>query len=175
VLSVPGLGGPLSMFSFFGRASQVISVIFLSFILGAILAGITAFYYPSWFDQILDYASDLKGWLSNDWLPLEVNVWFKFLLKDEALVLMFFTVLARIILYTLFGLFNMLTASFRTPNLTRAEARDLISRNKALQRELEDERRARAAAENARVATHPPLQATPSGGSAQAGGLGGLG
>ncbi len=132
------------MFSFFGRTSQVISIIFLSFVLGAILAGLTAYYSPEWFDYILDSASDVKAWLSNDWLPLEVNVWFKFLLKDEALVLMFFTMAARVLLYVMFALFNTLTAAFRTPALSKYEVRALIDENKRLKGELQDAVRAAA-------------------------------
>ncbi len=106
---------------------------------------LTAYYSAGWFDSILDSASWLKAWLSNDWLPLEINVWFKFLLKDEALVLMFFTMLARIVLYALFGVFNMITASFRTPALSRGEVRALLDDNKRLKYELEDAVRAKAA------------------------------
>jgi len=132
------------MYQVFGRASQVISIIFLSFVLGAILMALTAYYRVEWFDGILDNAAELKAWLSNDWLPLEINVWFKFLLKDEALVLMFFTLAARIVLYSLFGLFNMLTASLRTPALTRREVRALLDENRKLKYELESAVRAKA-------------------------------
>lgn len=124
------------MFSFFGRTSQVLSIIFLSFVLGAILMALTAYYSVEWFDKILDSASDLKAWLSNDWLPLEVNVWFKFLLKDEALVLMFFTMAARVLLYMLFALFNTATAAFRTPTLSKYEVRALQDENERLKSEL---------------------------------------
>jgi len=126
------------MFSFFGRTSQVLSVIFLSFVLGAILMALTAYFQVEFFDSILDTASDLKAWLSNDWLPLEVNVWFKFLLKDEALVLMFFTMAARVILYALFAFFNMLTAAFRTPQLSKYEVRALQDENAELKAKLKD-------------------------------------
>lgn len=133
------------MFNFLGRTSQVLSIIFLSFVLGAILMALTAYYSVGWFDSILDSASDLKAWLSNDWLPLEVNVWFKFLLKDEALVLMFFTMAARVILYMMFALFNTLTAAFRTPQLSKYEVRALIDENDKLKAELKDAVRAAGA------------------------------
>lgn len=132
------------MFSFFGRTTQVLSVIFLSFVLGAILMALTAYFQVEYFDSILDTASDLKAWLSNDWLPLEVNVWFKFLLKDEALVLMFFTMAARVLLYMCFALLNVVTASFRTPTLSKYEVRALIDENKRLKGELQDAVRAAA-------------------------------
>ncbi|MEL6287259.1 MAG: hypothetical protein AAFQ42_12025 [Pseudomonadota bacterium] len=130
------------MLSFFGRTSQVISVIFLSFVLGAILAGLTAFYNAEWFDQIINFASDVKAYLTNDWLPLEVNVWFKFLLKDEALVLMFFTMIARVLLYALFFVFNMVMAMFREPMPSRYEVRTLREQNAAMEEEIRQLRKA---------------------------------
>ncbi|MEL7543282.1 MAG: hypothetical protein AAGJ70_05860 [Pseudomonadota bacterium] len=125
------------MLSFFGRTSQVLTVIFLSFVLGAILAGLTAFYSPEWFDEIINYASDVKAWLTNDWLPLEVNVWFKFLLRDEALVLMFFTMIARLVLYAMFGAFNGVMSMFREPIPTRYEWQSLKEENLRLQDEID--------------------------------------
>ena len=144
------------MFSFFGRTSQVLSVIFLSFVLGAILMALTAYFQVEFFDSILDTASELKAWLSNDWLPLEVNVWFKFLLKDEALVLMFFTMAARVVLYALFAFLNLITASFREPSLSRYEVRSLQDENKRLKAELKDA--VRAAAGGAKPAAKESLQ-----------------
>lgn len=74
------------------------STIFLSFILGAVLLVFVGIMLPDVFAVILNGANWLENALGNTGLANRYNNWIRFLVGDEQLTLVFFTIVARIII-----------------------------------------------------------------------------
>jgi hypothetical protein len=75
-----------------------VTTIAFSLILGAILMAFTAIYAPDTLSSMMDGGRWLKEVITNTGLAAKYNVWLRFLLDENQLVLMFFTIIARIIL-----------------------------------------------------------------------------
>ncbi|NWG47210.1 MAG: hypothetical protein HXY25_11775 [Alphaproteobacteria bacterium] len=72
--------------------------IFLSLFLGAIAMVAVSIWFPDVFAVILDGASWLESELGNTGLKNQYNNWVRFLIGDEQLTFMFFTVMVRVVL-----------------------------------------------------------------------------
>lgn len=86
-----------------------ISTIFLSLVLGSIMLVFVSLQFPDAFASILDAAAWLETQIGNTGLENKYNNWVRFLIGDEQLTFMFFTILARIILSFLFAGIGALT------------------------------------------------------------------
>jgi hypothetical protein len=75
-----------------------VATIAFSLVLGAVLMAFTAIYAPDTLSSMMDGARWLKEVITNTGLAAKYNVWLRFLLDENQLVLMFFTIIARIIL-----------------------------------------------------------------------------
>lgn len=72
--------------------------IFLSLVLGAIALVFVSVQLPEVFASILDGANWVEGQLGNTGLETRYNNWVRFLIGDEQLTFMFFTVIMCIVL-----------------------------------------------------------------------------
>jgi len=72
--------------------------IIFSLILGALLMAVVAIYSPETLSAMLGWARSFKGVITSTGLDPKYNIWLELLLEERQLLLMFFTVIARIIL-----------------------------------------------------------------------------
>lgn len=72
--------------------------IVFSLILGALLMAVVAIYSPQTLSMMLGWARSLKILITSTGLDPKYNIWLELLLEERQLLLMFFTVIARIIL-----------------------------------------------------------------------------
>jgi hypothetical protein len=86
------------------------STIFLSLILGALALAFVGYESPETLSQMLAWARDLKGVLTNTGLDPKYNIWVELMLEERQLLFMFFTIGARIFLGILGGLVGALIA-----------------------------------------------------------------
>ena len=76
---------------------SVANIVF-SLILGALLMAVVAIYSPETLSMMLGWARSFKGLITSTGLNPKYNIWLELLLEERQLLLMFFTVIARIIL-----------------------------------------------------------------------------
>jgi hypothetical protein len=72
--------------------------IVLSLILGALLMAVVAIYSPETLSMMLGWAREFKSLITSTGLNPQYNIWLELLLEERQLLLMFFTIIARIIL-----------------------------------------------------------------------------
>lgn len=104
-----------------GGLIRAVSSIFFSLLLGVLLFALAVIYQPDFVRPLQFYASDLKDFLINqlDSMGLDerVNILNRFVLQDEQFVLMFFVIVARVLVYgLLFTLSWIFKDAFRTEN-----------------------------------------------------------
>ena len=75
--------------------------IVFSLILGALLMAFVAIYSPETLSTMLDWARSFKAVITGTGLDAKYNIWLQLLLEERQLLLMFFTIIARIILAVL--------------------------------------------------------------------------
>ena len=73
--------------------------IFLSLILGALMLALVGYNSPETLSEMLSWARSLKGWITSTGLEPKYNIWLELLLEDRQLLFMFFTIIARILLF----------------------------------------------------------------------------
>jgi hypothetical protein len=73
--------------------------IVLALILGALLMAVVAIYSPETLSMMLGWARSFKSIITGTGLNPKYNIWLELLLEERQLLLMFFTVIARIILW----------------------------------------------------------------------------
>lgn len=91
---------------FFYLVLRVSTTIFLSLILGALAMVYVGIEYPQVLNDLLDGANNAKTWLTSSavtGIDVHYNVWFKFIVKEEQFVFMFFVVVTRILLLLIFS------------------------------------------------------------------------
>ena len=76
---------------------SVANIVF-SLVLGALLMAVVAIYSPETLSAMLDGARSFKALITGTGLDAKYNIWLQLLLEERQLLLMFFTVIARIIL-----------------------------------------------------------------------------
>ena len=72
--------------------------IVFSLILGALLMAVVAIYSPETLSMMLGWARSFKALITSTGLNPKYNIWLELLLEERQLLLMFFTVIARVIL-----------------------------------------------------------------------------
>lgn len=75
-----------------------ISNVVFSLILGALLMAVVAIYSPETLSMMLGWARSFKALITSTSLDPKYNIWLELLLEERQLLLMFFTVIARVIL-----------------------------------------------------------------------------
>ncbi len=70
----------------------------ISLVLGALMMAFTAIYAPDTLSVMMDGARGVKEVITGTGLAAKYNVWLRFLLDENQLLLMGFTVFARILL-----------------------------------------------------------------------------
>ncbi len=70
----------------------------ISLVLGALMMAFTAIYAPDTLSVMMDGARGGKEVITGTGLAAKYNVWLRFLLDENQLLLMFFTIFARILL-----------------------------------------------------------------------------
>jgi hypothetical protein len=73
--------------------------IFLSLILGALMLAMVGYNSPETLSEMLSWARSLKGWITSTGLEPKYNIWLELLLEERQLLFMFFTIIARILLF----------------------------------------------------------------------------
>jgi hypothetical protein len=73
--------------------------IFLSLILGALMLALVGYNYPETLSEMLGWARELKVWITTRGLEPKYNIWLELLLEERQLLFMFFTIIARILLF----------------------------------------------------------------------------
>lgn len=73
--------------------------IFLSLILGALMLALVGYNYPETLSEMLSWARELKVWITTRGLEPKYNIWLELLLEERQLLFMFFTIIARILLF----------------------------------------------------------------------------
>ncbi len=79
------------------RVIAAASNIFFSLILGAIALAFCAVQYPEITNEMLVFAEGLKRKLTNSGIPVQYNIWIKFLIQEQQLVFMFFVIIMRVL------------------------------------------------------------------------------
>ncbi len=80
---------------------RVSGILLFSLLLAALAIAYLAIYHPQTLETCLNYASDVKQWLTNNTntgISSEYNVWLKFLIQEQQLVFMFFVIVMRLVL-----------------------------------------------------------------------------
>lgn len=86
----------------------------LSLILGAIMLGYFGYYYPGALDWLLEWASNLKSFLTNPantGISPGYNIWLRFLIHEQTFVLMFFVLICRLLIVLATWLLGRLVSS----------------------------------------------------------------
>lgn len=76
-----------------------IGTIVASLVLGALMMAFAAVFTPDTLSVLMDWARGLAQLITGTGLAAKYNVWLRFLLEGNQLVMMFFTVFARILLW----------------------------------------------------------------------------
>ena len=92
-----GCAGPLGDFPVLRILLSVGNIVF-SLILGALLMAVVAIYSPETLSAMLGWARSFKSLITSTGLNPKYNIWLELLLEERQLLLMFFTVIARVIL-----------------------------------------------------------------------------
>ncbi len=82
--------------------------IFVALVLGAIALAFVGYNYPEVLSMMLDWARQTKEAITSTGLEEKYNIWLKLLLEERQLLFMFFTIMARIVLSLIGGLFAAL-------------------------------------------------------------------
>ena len=80
--------------------------IFLSLILGALMLALVGYNSPETLSEMLSWARSLKGWITSTGLEPKYNIWLELLLEERQLLFMFFTIIARILLFIITAPFS---------------------------------------------------------------------
>lgn len=75
--------------------------IFLSLIFGALMLALVGYNYPETLSDMLVWARELKAWITSRGLEPKYNIWLELLLEERQLLFMFFTIIARVLLFIL--------------------------------------------------------------------------
>ena len=81
--------------------------VFLSLVLGAVAIAMVGIHYPEMLSVMLGWARELKLFLTGLGLDPRYNIWVELLLEERQLLFMGFTIVARILLSVITGLFAL--------------------------------------------------------------------
>jgi hypothetical protein len=82
--------------------------IFFSLILGAVALALVGYNSPETLSVMLGWARELKSLITSTGLEPKYNIWVELLLEERQLLLMFFTIAARLVIAIFAALFAAL-------------------------------------------------------------------
>lgn len=85
--------------------------IFFSLLLGAIALAFCAVLFPGLVDSMINFASQIKNYVTSAGIPVQYNIWIKLIFKEESLVLMFFVIIMRILFALLVWMISSMIGS----------------------------------------------------------------
>ncbi|GGE31840.1 hypothetical protein GCM10011367_02840 [Marinicauda pacifica] len=82
----------------FGRVTNATFTIFLAFILSYAMLISLGLFAPDVLNALVQWAKTVETWITGTGLPARYNVWLDLFVEEGAILLLFFTVLARLII-----------------------------------------------------------------------------
>jgi hypothetical protein len=82
----------------FGRVTNATFTIFLAFILSYAMLISLGLVAPDVLNALVQWAKTVETWITGTGLPARYNVWLDLFVEEGAILLLFFTVLARLII-----------------------------------------------------------------------------
>lgn len=92
----------------FGRVTNATFTIFLSFVLSYVMLIALGVLYPEGLNWLVQRAKEVEALIVQPDIPVQYKVWLDLLIEEGAILLLFFTVIARIIIALVL---SMLTAA----------------------------------------------------------------
>lgn len=82
----------------FGRTANATFTIFLSFVLSYVMLIALALLYPEGLNWMVQRAKEFEAVIVQPDIPVQYRVWLDLLIEEGAILLLFFTIIARIII-----------------------------------------------------------------------------
>lgn len=82
----------------FGRVSNATFTIFLAFVLSYAMLIALGLFLPEVLNGMVQWAKQIETWITGTALPARYNVWLDLFIEEGAILLLFFTVIARILI-----------------------------------------------------------------------------
>jgi hypothetical protein len=82
----------------FGRTANATFTIFLSFVLSYVMLIALGILYPDGLDWMVQRAKQVEAIIVEPDIPVQYRVWLDLLIEEGAILLLFFTMIARILL-----------------------------------------------------------------------------
>lgn len=80
----------------FGRVTNATFTIFLAFVLSYAMLIALGLFAPDILNAMVQTAKTVEAWVTGTGLPARYNVWLDLFIEEGAILLLFFTVIARI-------------------------------------------------------------------------------
>lgn len=84
-----------------GRSLRLSITLFLAFVLSYLFLGVLAFQFPDMLQTMLRWASDVERFLTTTGLPARYNNFVEIYLNKATILLVFLTVIARVVIAVL--------------------------------------------------------------------------
>lgn len=82
----------------FGRVTNATLTIFLAFLMSYAMLISLGLFAPDVLNALVQWAKTVETWITGTGLPARYNVWLDLFVEEGAILLLFFTVLARLII-----------------------------------------------------------------------------
>lgn len=82
----------------FGRVTNATFTIFLAFVLSYAILISLGLFAPDILNGMVQWAKTIEAWITGTGLPSRYNVWLDLFIEEGAILLLFFTVIARILI-----------------------------------------------------------------------------
>lgn len=105
-----------------GRSLRLSVTLFLAFILSYIFLGVLAFQFPEELRVMLRWAADAERFLTTTGLPARYNNFIEIYLNKATILLVFLTVIARVVIAIVATVFSESIRSMSPPAPKRAAA-----------------------------------------------------
>ncbi|PWE16683.1 hypothetical protein DDZ18_10760 [Marinicauda salina] len=81
-----------------GRTANATATIFLSFILSYVMLIGLGLIWPEGLNGLILFAERVEDWIESSYVPVRYGVWVRLLIEEGAILLLFFTLIARILI-----------------------------------------------------------------------------
>lgn len=108
-----------------GRSLRLSVTLFLAFILSYIFLGVLAFQFPETLRIMLRWAADAERFLTTTGLPARYNNFIEIYLNKATILLVFLTVIARVVIAVVATIATESVRSLRPPQPKTAGARKI--------------------------------------------------
>ncbi|MGY6627668.1 MAG: hypothetical protein ACXIVL_04065 [Oceanicaulis sp.] len=108
-----------------GRSLRLSVTLFLAFILSYIFLGVLAFQFPETLRVMLRWAADAERFLTTTGLPARYNNFIEIYLNKATILLVFLTVIARVVIAVVATIATESVRSLRPPQPKTAGARKI--------------------------------------------------